>query len=128
MRQPAAMDRDLQPGAAQPGPEVSSVQGQELFPGDPAEPEKRGHRGRGDVIRRPPGDIEECLLEHVGRIDPLPETVVDAQPDNVLQPFAVAAEQRKQSLAVPVLDASLELGHVIELVRHNLPPDGQGKV
>ena len=91
---------------------------QELLPGDPAEPEEGRQRGCGQVIRRAAGDVEERLLEHVGGIDPSPEAVVDPEPDDVLQPFAVAGEQREQSLAVPLLDASLKLRHVIGLARH----------
>jgi hypothetical protein len=121
VRQSSLVDRDLQPGVAQPGAEVPPVQRQEFLTCDPAEPEERRQRGCGQVIGCAAGDVEEGFLEHVGRVDPPLQAVVDAQPDDVLQPLAMAGEQGEQGLVVPVLDALLKPCHDLGFARHDLP-------
>ena len=51
--------------------------------------------------RRPPGDLEIGVLEHVGRVNAPLQPPVKAEPDHPPQPLAVPGEQFGQRPLVP---------------------------
>jgi hypothetical protein len=64
------MQRDLPRRVAHLGPKVLSVEHLESLPGQRAEPEEEGDLGVLSEFAGPAGEVDECFLEDVGRIEP----------------------------------------------------------
>ena len=93
LRQGAAVERDLPVGVPGLGAEVPAVDGDELLPGDVPQPEEERELGVAGVVGEVLADLQEGVLEHVGRVHPALEAAVEPKPDHGPQPVPVAGEQ-----------------------------------
>jgi hypothetical protein len=101
---------DLRPGALVQGhfpagvahllAQVVAVQGDELLPGDQAQPQEEGDRAVARVILQLQRGRQESLLKDVRRVEPPLQARVQAQRDHGTEPVAVAGEQSPPGLLV----------------------------
>jgi hypothetical protein len=80
---------------------MPAVQDLEGHPRQPAEPVEHGLLGPFQVLRQGLGRLKERLLEHVGRIDPAPQPIVQAQRDHPPQTVAVRGQELGPRRLVP---------------------------
>jgi hypothetical protein len=82
MRRRMAPERHFLAGVPHVDFQVMAVQRLERLAGHEAEPEERRHGRLGEVFRRPTGDLEIGVLEHVGQVDAPPQPPAKAEPDH----------------------------------------------
>src|SRR5262249_53767808 len=112
------MERDLPRRVAHLGPKVLAVEHLESLPGQAAEPEEEGDlRGRGEFAR-PPGEVDEGLLEDVGGVKPALEAAVQAEADHPLEPLPVAVPEVTEVVLIPACRLPKQRDRVVRVFHH----------
>jgi hypothetical protein len=115
------VQRHLPAGVPGLDTEVVAVDGLELPPGDEPDPQVERDPRVVQVVGQAPGDLEVCLLEDVGRIDPALEPAVEAELDHPPQPRAVLGERRRKRGRVPGAGAAEHLRLGLPVAGHERP-------
>jgi hypothetical protein len=82
-------------------PQMLPVHELERHPRQPAEPEEHRLFGPLQVFGQGLGRLEEHLLEHVRRVDPAPQPLVQTQRDHPPQPIAMRGQELRPGRLVP---------------------------
>lgn len=98
--------------------EMASVQANQAFPGQTAEPGVEGERPAMSILGQFLRSLGKGFLQNVRGVDACLEAVVQAQGDHLPQPGAVALQQGAAGVFVPLGDLVQELVCVRALRGH----------
>src|SRR5262249_48992223 len=113
--------RDLPPDIAHLRAQVPAMHIDEPLPRQGTQPDVERYGRGGRVLGESPAHLQVSVLEDVRRVDATGQAAIEAKPDHLAQTVAVAGEQHGQSLLIPLIRPSQEVGLIGRGCGHDGP-------